>query len=373
LFCAWEGNNPEKVYSVVYVQKPAKWYLEQADLWQREIKKNNQNAEAWRNYYAAVRYHRYTETIGTPEKKAKLKQIIDDMEKAIPDSYEYHFLKYKNEGSLQDISHLKKAYQLRPNEPEIFSDFVSYYDFTGDDKEKNRFLQKWYDSRDIATGLINYNYNVLMSTEKNSVLFTNGDNDTYPIWMLQSVQKVRPDVTILNVSLSMAKQEYLERKLKEKGITLDFDALPKYRSKDFIAALGKYICDNYPEVSVYYALTVWDHYTASIKDNLYIIGLAYKYSSQRIDNVALIKKNLQSFRMDYLGHDWYSEDFLATSIMPRLNLNYLPSIVTLVKHYYASGNLSESQNWAEVARHLAKIAGIEEKLIKDLEKEGISM
>jgi hypothetical protein len=77
--------------------------------------------------------------------------------------------------------------------------------------------------------------------------------------------------------------------------------------------------------------------------------------------------------MDYLGHDWYSEDFLATSIMPRLNLNYLPSIVTLVKHYYASGNLSESQNWAEVARHLAKIAGIEEKLIKDLEKEGISM
>jgi hypothetical protein len=262
---------------------------------------------------------------------------------------------------------------LRPNEPEIFSDFVAYYDFIGDDEQKNRFLQKWYTSRDMATGLINYNYNVLMSTEKNSILFTNGDNDTYPIWMLQSVQNVRPDVTILNASLSMAQKEYLDRKLKEKGIELDYEAMPKYRSKEFLAALGKYINENYPEVSVYYALTVWDHYTDSTKDNLYIVGLAYKYSPQRIDNVALIKRNLQSFRIDYLYHDWYSEEFLATKLMPRLNLNYLASIVTLIKHYQTSGNISESNQWIRLAKTLAKNGGMEEKLIKDLEKEGVTM
>ena len=55
LFCAWEGKKPEKVYSVVYVQKPEKWYLEQADLWQKEIEKNEQNAEAWLSVIIGMR------------------------------------------------------------------------------------------------------------------------------------------------------------------------------------------------------------------------------------------------------------------------------------------------------------------------------
>lgn len=357
------AQKPEPIYSFATQLKPVSWYAEQSKLWKTELDKNQNNAYAWYGYYRSTRnLLRLDTTDKRPhsEKVAQQRKIVEDMGNAIPNSFEYNLCKWMIEGNnLEYLSNLKKAEELGTGRTEHYSDMLGWGEITRDIGKRDKYAKKWLENAPYSPGLMYYNYNVLMGLKRNAIILTCGDNDTYPSWLLQS-KGIRRDVTVINVSLIRI-DKYRDALFKELGIApwlsdSIFNANPT--NKELIKSrysnnLIEHISKNSQSHPVYLALTCGDEYSKPIAASLYLTGLAYEYSSEPIDNIALLKKNIeQEYSLNYIETPLFYD--ISEYYSKMTNANYIVPFIKLYDHYKLAGENQKAELYKNKVTFIVK-------------------
>ena len=156
----------------------------------------------------------------------------------------------------------------------------------GDRTQIAAICKEWYASGQYSPGLLNWNYNALMSVEQNALLFTQQESDTYPAMLLQYALDVRPDVHVISFQL-LENQKYREILIGMEGLLW----IPKDCSmSDFLAQiLNPKPSRSTPVKPIYFGSMTNKNLLQADKEKLYLTGLALKLSATAFDNVATLR------------------------------------------------------------------------------------
>jgi len=349
-----QEQKPETVYSIAKEVKDNSWYETQIKLWKAEIDKNNQNGNAWINYYRANRALRNLSQ--TEEERNKwyeeCKSIHEQVWKAMPKSFEAYFIQYSENGFRKDASEdLLAAQALRPNDNLIQDLLMIHYELKKDTEKRNFYANRLFENNELSAGMLNWGYNILSELDENAILFTYGDNDTYAPWIVQAAKNFRKDVTIINVNLILL-NDYRDRMLKELGYEpfITEEAQTEEEAKAQAKKLYQHFLKG--KRPAYFSASAIKGFEADYGDKLYVTGLAYKYSESNFDNIAIIRRNYEKrYLLDHLKEVFsYNIGNLKAE---EFNGMYLPSMIKLYQHYAES---EESTRKMELETLILKIA-----------------
>jgi hypothetical protein len=297
-----------------------------------------ERAVSWYDFYldqynAAVRN---LEKEISSARRSELTDVLNEMKNYHSNTYEYNLLMYidgqHNKGR---YNYLKKAWEIDPTRKEALPYLAAYNELIGDLTERNKFSKSIATSTLYGKVVYAWHRDLLAPLEKNAVLITQGDEDTYPGWALQANEGFRTDVKIVYLDL-LQDAEYRKRLATELGIT----SLPAEGTDDQIRAL----C-NITARPVYVSTTVRKDVLKEMEGKTLVLsGLAFKVggSQDEMLNQFWQKADKRAIK-----------DYWGTSVENQMKKNYLPALIRLYAIFTIQGESDKAKEVKETALAIA--------------------
>ncbi|TPW13406.1 MAG: hypothetical protein FD129_1282, partial [bacterium] len=223
-----------------------------------------------------------------------------------------------------------------------------------------------------------YGHNMLVGLEKDAILFTNGDNDTFPLWYMQEVEHFRRDIRVVNLSLLQTGWYIKQLRDYEPRVPMrlddgQVDALQPFRDKSGkIVYVNDIMVDHIIEVNdfkrpVYYAVTVPDQ--RDLAGRMKMEGLVFRIYKDPVSNtvdVERLRDNLDN-KYHYRGFLTASGDYdnsvYKDEQATRLLQNYAAARVQLAVGLHQLGRAEEARaNLDKVRKYAQHFPGVDAAL-----------
>jgi hypothetical protein len=243
----------------------------------------------------------------------------------------------------------QRAIELAPEWPTPHFNLWSLAVVLGREDDARAHVRAMFEKGGFSSPLIDFAHNLLASTDRDAIIFTNGDNDTYPTLAAQIVHGARTDVLIVNLSL-LNREEYalaVWDGLGDQVRPLTADELRKAHRKPLKAPdelpavrilrqISASVADGSWKLPVYFAVTVPTATLDHCDRELELEGLLWRVTRTAktaeegqplIDADKTLRLLKHDFRLDSatdLAFDWSDHNAVA-----RLMQNY-PAVLRLL-------------------------------------------
>ncbi len=225
----------------------------------------------------------------------------------------------------------------------------------------------WH-SHDRRGNLIAHDYaqNILTALGPDAILFTNGDNDTFPLWYIQEVEGVRKDVRVVNLALLNTpwyiwQLKHLDPKVPFGYTDREIEELRPYRTREgeivYVKdlAIRELVNENDWKRPIYFAVTIADLMGLDEQKRLGLEGLVFRLTREereQLVDVAKCEENLWSvyrYRgiLDESGH--LDAKISRNANQKKLISNYSAAFSRLAVQQRNDGNYEEAIRAMEMA------------------------
>lgn len=192
-----------------------------------------------------------------------------------------------------------------------------------DDKESQKTLSNQLKSQ-YSVNVLQYYRNELESIKNQSVLITNGLEDTYPLIILQQTESISDKTIIISLDL-LNNQGYLSRIFTQLNLNQNFDKTSKSIYLSRLLSCKK---------TVFVSSTVNHHSYNQHSSHLFLVGLSLQLNSSNQ------YKDLNNFWNKIKKQNVNQLKLLANE--KQLYSNYLPPLLTLYKLNVANDKNNKS-------------------------------